>query len=267
MEWQLSAHPRLFVDKTSSTFVAQLLRIVCFLVAAVIYAHLIPTLRHLGTALLASAGVISLDWRDRRARGAALPGRVLQRSISAGLVVLLFALPTAAEATVDTSWDDGRLQQRCRRAEFHSDPLDELERADRTLAGLLGRRVPEWSPEADAIRWEVDSILAGMLDYEQIARSSLGDDWDRLSAAQRAAFMKALAGLTNRAFVSAITRSDVQLRFDSETVLGPKASVMVTATVPGRPQRPTSRSIPALPETRPMVDLRRSCRWGRPWVC
>jgi small conductance mechanosensitive channel len=57
---KLSAHPRLFVDKTSSTFVAQLLRIVCFLVAAVIYAHLIPTLRHLGTALLASAGVISL---------------------------------------------------------------------------------------------------------------------------------------------------------------------------------------------------------------
>ena len=57
---RLSAHPRLFVDKTSSTFVAQLLRIVCFLVAAVIYAHLVPPLRHLGTALLASAGVISL---------------------------------------------------------------------------------------------------------------------------------------------------------------------------------------------------------------
>ena len=57
---KLSAHPRLFVDKTSSTFVAQLLRIGCFLFAAVIYAHLIPTLRHLGTALLASAGVISL---------------------------------------------------------------------------------------------------------------------------------------------------------------------------------------------------------------
>jgi small-conductance mechanosensitive channel len=56
----LSAHPRLFVDKTSSTFVAQLLRIGCFLFAAVIYAHLVPTLRHLGTALLASAGVISL---------------------------------------------------------------------------------------------------------------------------------------------------------------------------------------------------------------
>ena len=57
---RLSVHPRLFVDKTSATFVGQLLRIGCFLIAAVFYAHLVPTLSHLGTALLASAGVLSL---------------------------------------------------------------------------------------------------------------------------------------------------------------------------------------------------------------
>lgn len=57
---RLSAHPQLFVDKTSALFVAQLLRIGCFLVAAVIYSHLIPSLRQLATALLASAGVLSL---------------------------------------------------------------------------------------------------------------------------------------------------------------------------------------------------------------
>ena len=57
---RLSAHPRLFVDKTSAGFVAQLLRFGCFLVAALIYAYLVPTLRQVGTALLASAGVISL---------------------------------------------------------------------------------------------------------------------------------------------------------------------------------------------------------------
>jgi small-conductance mechanosensitive channel len=57
---RLSVHPRLFVDKTSAQFVAQLLRVGCFLVAALIYARLVPTLRELGTALLASAGVISL---------------------------------------------------------------------------------------------------------------------------------------------------------------------------------------------------------------
>jgi small-conductance mechanosensitive channel len=57
---RLSAHPRLFVDKTSALFVAQLLRVGCFLVAAIIYSRLIPTLREVAPALLASAGVISL---------------------------------------------------------------------------------------------------------------------------------------------------------------------------------------------------------------
>lgn len=156
------------------------------------------------------------------------------RAISGGVVVILCALPTATRAEVETSRVDERLQRRCPKIEALTDPLNELERADRAIEGLLGRRVPDWSPEADAIEWEVDTILAGLLDYEQIARGSLGTDWDRMTAEQRSAFLGALSRLTNRAFVSAITRPDVQLRFDSETVLGPKASVMVTARVPGQ---------------------------------
>ena len=156
------------------------------------------------------------------------------RAISGGLVLMLCTLPTVAEASIDTSRADGRLQRRCIRAEIPADPLNELERADRSIEDLLGRRVPDWSPEADAVQWHVDSILAGLLDYERIARASLGADWDRLTADQRSAFLRALSGLTNRAFVSGITRSDVQLRFGSETVFGPNASVMVTARVRGR---------------------------------
>ena len=155
---------------------------------------------------------------------------------------MLCSLPTAAGASVDAPRDEGRLQRRCMKTETPSDPLAELERADRAIEGLIGRNVPAWSPESDAIEWKVDSILAGLLDYEQIARGSLGADWDRLTDDQRSAFSRALSGLTNRAFVSAITRSDVQLRFGSETVLGPKASVMVTASYRDEPQRPTSRS-------------------------
>ena len=156
------------------------------------------------------------------------------RAIVGGVVVILCALPTAARAAVDTSRVDGRLQRRCTKMEAPTDPLNELERADRAIEGLLGRKVPDWSPEADAIEWEVNSILAGLLDYEQIARGSLGADWDRMTADQRHAFLGALSGLTNRAFVSAIARPNVQLHFDSETILGLNASVMVTARVPGR---------------------------------
>lgn len=57
---RLADHPALFVDKTSAKFVGQLLKLACFLFAAAFYAHTIPTLSKLGTALLASAGVLSI---------------------------------------------------------------------------------------------------------------------------------------------------------------------------------------------------------------
>jgi ABC-type transporter MlaC component len=163
----------------------------------------------------------------------ALYGMVV-RAISGSLIALLCTVSTAAKASDDRSRNEEAPPPQAMRAQVRTDPLTELARADRTIETLLHRRVPNWSPEADAVEWEVDSVLAGLFDYQQIARGSLGPDWDRLTADQRMAFLRALAGLTNRAFVAAIARPDVQLRFGSETILGPKASVLVTATAPGR---------------------------------
>ncbi|MBX7114030.1 MAG: mechanosensitive ion channel family protein [Myxococcaceae bacterium] len=56
----VASRPTLFVNRTSATFIAQLLRIGAFLMAAILYSHVVPALRQLGGALLASAGVISL---------------------------------------------------------------------------------------------------------------------------------------------------------------------------------------------------------------
>lgn len=47
-------------DLTALKFVTQFLRVLVFLVAFIIYAHLIPSLHALGTTLLASAGVVSI---------------------------------------------------------------------------------------------------------------------------------------------------------------------------------------------------------------
>lgn len=57
---KLSEHPNLFIDKTTANFIGQLLRLGCFLVAATFYAHTVPALNKVGTALLASAGVLSI---------------------------------------------------------------------------------------------------------------------------------------------------------------------------------------------------------------
>jgi small conductance mechanosensitive channel len=48
------------IDRTAATFLRQLAQIVVYVVALILYAHLIPVLRSLGTALLTGASVASI---------------------------------------------------------------------------------------------------------------------------------------------------------------------------------------------------------------
>jgi len=57
---RIAAHSDLGVDQTALRFVSQLLQLSCFILAAIFYAHLVPFLHQVGTAMLASAGVASL---------------------------------------------------------------------------------------------------------------------------------------------------------------------------------------------------------------
>jgi small-conductance mechanosensitive channel len=51
---------KFFPDTAEATFVAQLLQVVVFLIAIILYAHVIPALRSLGTALLTGASVATV---------------------------------------------------------------------------------------------------------------------------------------------------------------------------------------------------------------
>ena len=137
-----------------------------------------------------------------------------------------------------------------------SDPWDELRRTDSALEALLRRRVPDWSPEADAVSGRVDSILAGTLDYEDIARRALDAEWNKLTSAEQRDFLRTFSALTNHAFVSAVTRPDVHFRLDSEMVNGPIATVRVTAWL----------SKPA-PETEQRLEYRFTQKGDRWLIC
>jgi small-conductance mechanosensitive channel len=56
----IASRSDLGVDQTALRFVSQLLQLFCFVFAAIFYAHLVPFLHTVGTAMLASAGVVSL---------------------------------------------------------------------------------------------------------------------------------------------------------------------------------------------------------------
>src|SRR5579872_2357892 len=48
------------IDPTAISFFGQLAQVICFLLAILIYAHLVPALKQLGETMLASAGLVSL---------------------------------------------------------------------------------------------------------------------------------------------------------------------------------------------------------------
>jgi phospholipid transport system substrate-binding protein len=154
----------------------------------------------------------------------------------------LAAANPAAHATASGTYDGGRGVRAPGLVERSpGDPLEALRRTDLTLEAVLRRRVPDWSPEADVARVRVETTLAGILDYERIARGALGPDWARLTDRQRQLFLARFSALTNQAFVSALTRSDARVRFDSETILGPTARVLVTTSKDAERSRPSDR--------------------------
>ncbi|HVT89091.1 MAG TPA: mechanosensitive ion channel family protein [Tepidisphaeraceae bacterium] len=57
---RLSKHHAIFVDRTTISFMSGFLRLAVFLLAATFYASLVPPLQRVGTALLASASILSL---------------------------------------------------------------------------------------------------------------------------------------------------------------------------------------------------------------
>jgi len=147
------------------------------------------------------------------------------------LVVATLASGSVARASLD---GEGAPADTCPAAGRDADPLEQLRRSDSALSVALRRRVPEWSPEADIVRGEVDRVLAGILDYEDLARRALGGRWYALDAARRQAFLALFVPLTNNAMVDAASRR-VRVSYDSETIQGPDAVVAVTARLADRP--------------------------------
>ncbi|HXI56599.1 MAG TPA: ABC transporter substrate-binding protein [Polyangia bacterium] len=106
------------------------------------------------------------------------------------------------------------------------DPLQELQRADAILQALARRRVPDWSPEADAYKSRIRRQMDELMDYEVLSRRALGDSWTSLRPAQRADFASTLAALVDRAYIDVLTGGgDYRVALEAETIDGDQARV------------------------------------------
>jgi phospholipid transport system substrate-binding protein len=116
-------------------------------------------------------------------------------------------------------------------------PRAALEDANLRLKKVIGNQKPSWSPEADAKNADIKKIVGSFLDFEELAKRSLGRHWDGLSPAKRAEFVKTLRELVERNYVKQLYgQPDYKLQLDKEEKEGPEATVAGTlfATARGK---------------------------------
>jgi phospholipid transport system substrate-binding protein len=111
-------------------------------------------------------------------------------------------------------------------------PTAQVRKCADTLRKTLLRRYPRWSPEADAQAMEVQRVIDETLDFDEIARRTLGPHWNPLSPDQRREFTGVLQKLIERRPFDRSLRIDREssIAFHPETVGEREAVVHSTVT-------------------------------------
>jgi phospholipid transport system substrate-binding protein len=109
--------------------------------------------------------------------------------------------------------------------------MQELRRVDALVQSFASRRVPAWSPEAEARRMAVQRELDQLLDFDEICERALGSSWGDVPADKRREFVRALRTLAGRTYIDALTSGrDYRVVLESETIQGAEARVVGTRT-------------------------------------
>jgi phospholipid transport system substrate-binding protein len=119
-------------------------------------------------------------------------------------------------------------------------PKAALEDANLRLKKVFGAQKPSWSPEADAKNAEIKKIVGGFLDFEELAKRSLGRHWEGLPPAKRAEFVKTLRELVERNYVKQLYgQPDYNLKLENEEKNGAEATVTGTLFAKARGKKVT----------------------------
>ena len=108
-------------------------------------------------------------------------------------------------------------------------PMAELRKANANLKKTFSNRKPSWSPEAEAKNSEVQKIVGGFLDFDELARRSLSRHWEKLTPKQRTEFSKTLRELVERNYIRQLYgQPDYDLKLEREEREGTEATVWGT---------------------------------------
>jgi phospholipid transport system substrate-binding protein len=117
----------------------------------------------------------------------------------------------------------------------NSSPMAELKRSNAQLDKVLQKNKPNWSPEAELERTEVRKLVGSFLDYAELAKRSLGKNWEKITAKQREEFVDTLRQLVERSYLKQVHGSpNYNIKYDKEEKNGTEADVTATLNTVSR---------------------------------
>src|SRR5580698_3725247 len=116
-----------------------------------------------------------------------------------------------------------------------SSPMAELKRSNAQLDKVLQKNKPNWSPEAELERTEVRKLVGSFLDYAELAKRSLGKNWEKITVKQRDEFVDTLRQLVERSYLKQVHGSpNYNIKYDKEEKTGSEADVTATLNTVSR---------------------------------
>src|SRR5580698_9124946 len=114
-------------------------------------------------------------------------------------------------------------------------PMAELKKSNAQLDKVLQKNKPNWSPEAELERTEVRKLVGSFLDYAELAKRSLGKNWEKITAKQRDEFVDTLRQLVERSYLKQVHGSpNYNIKYDKEEKTGSEADVTATLNTVSR---------------------------------
>jgi phospholipid transport system substrate-binding protein len=103
-------------------------------------------------------------------------------------------------------------------------PLGVLKKANGEVERLVKKKAPKGSPQEKKIKDEVKTIVAGLMDYDELAQQTMSRHWSEMSAAQKADFTQVFRDLIERNYAKQISGNvDYQITYKFEKVKGDHA--------------------------------------------
>ena len=109
--------------------------------------------------------------------------------------------------------------------------LQLLQQRDKQIKGLIGDK----TEFTESQRQELQDLINGVIDFQQMGKDALGKEWDTLTAEQQAEFVKVFSEIVKGRSLSDLEIYRLNVEYNEVTVEGDQALVQTTTVYKEQP--------------------------------